>query len=322
MALLPNNITVPHEELGGSPVESIDENGDFTGVRTLICDWDQRQQLAGELLGHVGSGDGVFVLANAFPPHVDGGIGNPARAVAIDEIKPFFEHDLCPSPGEGAPSTSAQAAYSKAQIRVRYRRTVNEEDNGGGGSDEILIEERLDGEHELITLPHRNLAWKTAIGTTSATKACFPVDEMEVPARVIGACVWVVTFHRVRPPLNENFINLLGLISNSTIRSKRYGINFPANTLLYLDFGSTASYNYSDGSTLLSIEARFAFRRNQRVKDGAILGWNGYWRAAASDFDNLVEYEQGTSPGDPGPQCQNDVRYPEGDLSLLGLATI
>lgn len=315
----PPIINVPFEELAGSPVENTDENGEFTGIRTLVCAWDERLQLQRELLGTAPI-SGNFTAPGIWPWHADEGERNPGRAVAIESVEPFFEDQVRDKTGcKGTPGTADQATYDHALIRVRYRRVQLDEDDGGGGGSggEVLVEERLEGEHELLTLPHKQIAWESGFGATPAQKALFPIDDAEVPARVLANAAWVVTLYRVRTPLSINFLNHLGKVNQGAIISKRYGLVFAANTLLYTDFSSQASVNSADGDEIVTMEVRFSYRENKRLLDNAVLGWNGFWRAACSDFDRLVEYEQGQSSG--VPTAGDPILLPTAPFTDLGL---
>lgn len=313
-------ITIEHEELAGSPSESLDAQGSFVAVRRLKCPWASRYDLADQLLGRRDAG-GSIILPHDYPHRP----GFGSRAASVESFEPFDDNVKQAGSCASAPSVNALATYDSAILTVRYEPMTFQKDTGGGGGGQ-LIQERMTGGHELITLPDANLGWESDFGDHAP--ACVPVGEQEVPARVVSYLTWSVSLLRVPRPLSTGFRDMLGHVNTNPLKSLRYGLTFEADTVLYVDFDSEAVVGSSD-DTIINVTLNFLIRRNRRVggdQGAATLGWNGYWRAAASDFDRLKSRAtELISPGMPemGVQAACDVvmEYPSDTLESLGVPT-
>lgn len=304
---LPPSITIDHEELEGSPRESYSEAGDYTGTRELVCSWDSASalinQIMGGAVGGTGNGAAVYTLGQAFPLRADE--TNPPRAVGYS-LEPFGG---CPEDG----GNGRVASYSKAKLTFVYKRGLFEDEQQGGQSD-VLIEETIEPEAEVINVRGKTLGWVTEFGAHA--KACEALDLSEVPGRTITSLGWLLTFHRVTT-FSTAFIDLLGHINSTVVRSRKFDKTFEGKTLLYTAMTATRRF-FSTGEALWTLSTRFSYRRNQRALDGAVLGWNGFWRASADDFDQIAPAT--VSPGAGTRTCGTALSfYPMGDFSAMSV---
>ena len=142
LIVVPNSISVSHEEIAPSPVEDWTEDGEFKATRILKCAWDDRHTLAKELRGYVtrSGNDITMVRSHPYP----GFSGVFCRGVGIVSFAGILN------------GTDPQVAtYDFAVLSASYDSMpdlVDSETN-------VLITESLEPNVEFLTIPNRHLYW-------------------------------------------------------------------------------------------------------------------------------------------------------------------
>ncbi|KKN74294.1 hypothetical protein LCGC14_0392330 [marine sediment metagenome] len=293
MPSVPTTLTIDHEEITGSPQETIDEEGRRV-VRRLKCAWDDRYAFFRELLGltSITDGDtGEQLIVNPDTFDQDDGIVTPLFARSIG-IAPFDDKT------QDADGSGRVAAYAFALMTVEYRTGRFGDDTGGAGTEEspdIVIEESLEPEAENISVERKDLVWESGSREANPGTKRAIIDPIGVPSKLEISLGWIVTYFNVLDPIRDSFFDHLGKINIADIRSQKFGRNWIKNTLLYSSFNAFRTFT-TEGAQSWKLTCRFSRRTRVSARDSAIgggpaplgeLGWNGVWRQEVSDYDAL-----------------------------------
>ncbi|MCX5658584.1 MAG: hypothetical protein NTW19_02545 [Planctomycetota bacterium] len=211
--ITPLPVTVPHEELQGSPRE-MGEETQFRAVRRLKCLWADRLRLFDQLM------TGYLIHLGGSPPLVTR-IGQPyphrAGAYASKvQIDPF---------GSDVQAHQAQpnvAAYRHALLTVDYEPRQFDPARGAGQAGE----ETLSTSAEFLSLPHQGLNW--AVSNAPEHR----LAESEAPTVVQRLLEWTYTFRQVMS-YPHGWLDAAGSVNSAAITSGTLGLSFAAGTLLY-----------------------------------------------------------------------------------------
>ncbi len=225
--VIPNTITVTHEELDGSPVSSLDENGS-SSTRLLKCAWDDRETLQDQILGsrRWEPIDGGPFPGNQGTLTITLAQQNPhstaiQRAMKVG-IKPLAGAIDDPS----SLSTKPKIKYEHAQLTVEYQlinTTTTEE------GERESTQETLRPSAEFITLPGKELYW-------DPTQTELLTDE-DAPGQLVRLMEWVYSIApSIRIP--DETLDLLGKVNDAELVSSEIlttsgPLTFAAETLLY-----------------------------------------------------------------------------------------
>ncbi len=259
MPVQPPAFTITFDEQNGSPTETIDEDGRLV-VRVLKCAWDDRYTLFRELLGKTAvidgdTGEQIITTPDTFAQ--DPFLVTPmfARSIAIEP----FDEKVQDADGDGR-----TAKYNFAQLTVQYRTGRFEDESAGGGGGvieqpDIIIEESLEPEAENISVEASNLIWESASKEANPGAKRAPVDPIGVPSKLEISLGWIVKFLNVSDPIIDPFFDHLGKINDGAVRSRKFGRNFVAKTLLYSSFNAHRTFT-TEGAQSWTITCRFSRR--------------------------------------------------------------
>ena len=256
LTVRPGRLTVSFEELSEpspSPLrESFSPEGGFEVERALKCDWDDRLDLARELLGHVQTvgGQTIYTQPHRYPDF------ETAIADSVS-IAPF---------GRNVSATSGSDPindYESAVLGVHYAVPENQDPTGQG-----LVTESIEGAAEFITVPHEDLHWDNGTG------ALLKADE--APGQLIKMLEWVFVLHHVTNIPSEVF-DLVGRCNSTAITSVVLGKEFGVETLLY-NPPSLRREITTDGVGAWELTFRFTWRPGE---------WNKFPRAGKSVMEHI-----------------------------------
>lgn len=222
------SVTIPYEELDGSPQEKYGDSG-FTATRKLMCSWTSRHTLARQLKGgrQVIGDQQVTIKGATYPWNAVARVAN----VSID--------------GDGKPeSETSTELYEKAILTVDYSIPKFDE--------ETLIEESIEPASEFLTLPVNNLYWgygenKVALGET------------EAPGLLIQMYDWIYTIKAMRNP--PDWIGELeGCVNSKQVKSDTLNRTFAPETLLVGKPNLSRTITTA-GEKAWTVTFRFTYRR-------------------------------------------------------------
>lgn len=259
-----NRMTVPFEELTGSPEEMVTSAWAGSGAtRQLKCLSVNRVALVNELLGY-----NVF-YRRSVSIHLPAPFGRdlPALIATSVVVKPFGK--------VSSVATDARFAdYEYSTIAVTYEWNTKIESRKYGL---ITLRETLQDISDFITLPTKNLYWGTG---GSAEK----ITEGDAPSKINYGLEWTYTITGAHTVPEEIFVPV-GKVNFSSI-STPGGYAFPLGTLLYAAPIVESEVTY--GGTVYRITLRFLQKNNGTVMSPK--GWNWYPRISASGSD--ITYER------------------------------
>ncbi len=227
VVVIPNTITITHEELDGSPISSTDENGSLA-TRLLKCAWDDKETLEEQILGgrrweptegapFPGQQGTLTIILAQQNPHSSA----TQRAKKVS-IKPFAGAINDPA----SRGTNPKIKYEFAQLTVEYRlANTTSTDEGERES----TQETLRPSAEFITLPGKQLFWDD-----SQTEL---LTDEDAPGQLIRMMEWV---YSIAPSIRiaDETLDLLGKVNDAAIESSEIlttsgPLTFAAETLLY-----------------------------------------------------------------------------------------
>jgi len=266
LSIIEPNITVAFEETSDPTPSggSYSDDGTFTDTKIFKCAWDDRFALALQLLGGVSAGGatGVFTLPAAHPDYP------LARVRSIGAMKPF-----------GRPSGSnGYVTWTECMMSVNYSTgsgeyTTDQEDNTP------FLREEFTGSSETISLPGQYF-WNAIGGGVQED----PIPQASAPTQTIRGVSWQLTWLKLAT-LPSGFLSLVGKCNDSGITSRRYGITFAAETLLYGEPVIKTSYN-PDGTYALTATLSLKYRPT---------GWNNFFGKPGDAATANPIYAQGSA---------------------------
>lgn len=276
----PAIVTVPYEELEGSPTAEFTKEG-FNATRILKCAWGQNLLLGQQLKGKITRTGGVInrVLPDRYPS------SDVWAHVASVGIEPLDDDRPMPEGGD-----LTKATYEYARLTLRYSHDVVDQNDTGDTDEDVLIEERISPWVEFLTLPPDGFRWKNASGPV--------LKEEEAPAKKFSGFTWHYSMTFV-PSVPAAVADLVGKVNSDSLTSRKLGFVFPAETLLY-NPPDLHRVTTTEGEKMWSLAYFFQYRKE---------GWNRFWRqdAPAGDKWQRIVKSDGTA-ADP---------YEQGDFTAL-----
>ena len=272
---MPNRLTIPFEELDGSPEERRTSAWAGDGaVRKLKVRSRDRLWLEKQLLGYLevagtknmaGTSDNVLIhLPVPFGPD------RPGLVATSIVTKPFGRV-------AGVPSDTRFANYDYSLMEVTYEVATRLASSVYGF---ITLSETTKDITEFVTLPTKNLYW----GTGGAKEA---IDRFDAPAQVNYGLEWTYTItgaYRVPPHL----FDYVGFTNSRLIYIKHLMMPCYPGTLLYTEPAVVKQETF--GGTIYRITLRFLHKDNGLVGVGLYAGWNWFPRISASGA--AITYER------------------------------
>jgi hypothetical protein len=255
-------LTVSHSEMIESPDENIASDR-ITIVRTLKCSWDNRYQLAQELMGYIQFA-GVTTIIHL--PHryiPTGGYVGELRVSEILGIKGF-----------GAlvenPVSTEYAEYHEALITVKY--TTPDYIPTTGDPAVPLISESIEPTTEFFTYNHKNFYWDSA-----GEK---PMEAFEAPGGIVSMFDWVYTIHRALT-IPQPLLDAVGYTNSKELTSRSLGRTFEKESLV-LRNPSTQREHTSMGITMWQITVRLTYRSKE---------WNKFPDTSDLDAEGNIRWK-------------------------------
>lgn len=265
-------MAIARDEVSGSPRESYGDGG-FKANAEFICKWEERHDLAHEIMGG-GRLVGTTMVRDdpeRYPFFLE--------AFAQDiEIEPLANSKVL----EADPAYPGRCRYEKATVRVTYAvppyRVVL---TGSATQGKDWVTETIEPSAEFITLPGQKCYWDTSQNEELA--------DNEGPGFIVRMMEWCYTRHKLISIPPEIF-TMVGAINETPVKSPTLkGIlptdGFPAKTLLYNPPRITRVV-LADGTTAYDVEMRFSYRTddwNLHRKAGAATASGSYfiWKPQA-----------------------------------------
>lgn len=252
----PYGFSTPCREEDGSPTEQYTDSG-FHATVSLLCDWDQRYNLAGEV--------SAYVLYPRNPSSL-------ARCRNIS-IVPYTK-------SQGNDFTYQWCIYDTAKVTLEYvfdKKSPQTTD---------LYSEELDPTAEHLTLDYRNFRWKTlSPDPKSPGSNVRMLEEGEAPSMLMRGLDYVLTAYNLSS-VPAAALTLIGCVNNAAVTAKYLGMTFAKDTLLWnppsvqrkVQIGSATSLKYT-------ATYRMTFKTT---------GWNKYWNAKNNTWDIIQRWNGST----------------------------
>jgi len=238
-----------NSEQPGSPVETFNPDGSFTGVRTLLIPWQTRFAFINAQLGQ------LYPYSEGLPPSV----GLP---LCISARLKNFGSLLDPVSGD----SSLISDSAGCEVELTY---------GNPGQNVSIppyvhptygnIEESFEPSAEFVTLDHSRFRW-------GATEADDKLEPQEAPGKLLRGADWVLRRTQANA-VSQQLILLPGTSNSEALSAASLGINFAAEQLM---FGTPLIERNVDGT--FTITYRFSIRPN---------GWNKVWRAKTQTWSPI-----------------------------------
>jgi len=239
-------ITVPYERLSGYPREQR-ERGRLVATDRLICNWEDRHELANEILGL------TWPLRQAPQSYRADFPFCMARRVAIEPMGELVRD----TDGHG------RNTYERAILTVEY-----ETPSGGAvqriaPDEQTIIEEELYPSAQVLMAPAHGLYWDDA--------RTIPFTDAEAPLLTLRQLDWQVTVYGM-PVVPAVAIDYMNCVNDSAVVSPTLGVVFEAETVLF--HGARPSRIWTTGGAQ-PWKVVFPFT----IKPS---GWNRFYRRGAA----------------------------------------
>ncbi len=278
-------MTVAFKELAGSPVETYGPEG-LHAERTLLCAWDDREQLVEQLLGdgyeHGGSSRA------AYPDKPD--------IVAIRvRCEPFTDDVVPQTLSELTEGLNRYQGFAKVTVHYELMVAADREELPAIETGTFLTY-RQDVDRETVLLSGDSLTWEDEPAEW--------VPQTAVPTIRIPIVEHHLTWHRVVRPPWQAMRQCVGTVNSGTF------LGAAAETVLC--DGATAEREFlrvsGSADTELAWRISYVFREKAvKTGDGSIVGFNHSYRSLPTNdpgWDRLVD-GAGNRP------------YPSGDFTPL-----
>ena len=261
---IPHRLTVPFEELAGSPEErsTITWAGDGA-TRRLKCFSTNRTFLERELLGYTELIDSNVLIHLPAPFGVD----RPNLIATNVIITPFGRVS-------GVITDIRYANYLHCVLNITYEVATRVLSNRYGF---ITLTEEIRDMSEFVTLPTKGLYWGTGGGKEA-------IEAFDAPGKLNYGLEWIYTISgafRVPPQI----FDYVGKINTVAISMPDIGQTFMPYTLLYAE--PVVVKDMTFGGTIYRITLRFLHKDNGTAASPK--GWNWFPRISASGAE--VTYE-------------------------------
>lgn len=263
---IPHRLTVPFEELDGSPEErSTNAWAGDGATRRLKCLATNRIALERELLGYI-EYFGSNALIHLPAPF---GIDRPNLVATNVVIKPYGKVS-------GVISDTRYANYIYVILDVTYEVATKVLSERYGF---ITLVEELRDLSEFVTLPTKNLYWNTG-GNKEA------IDAFDAPAKIDYNLEWVYTISNAYTVPSQIF-SYVGMVNSTSITNHDASMIFRPGTLLYASPVIIKEMTF--GGIVYRITLRFLHKDNGLVGVGLYAGWNYFPRISASGSTTTYE---------------------------------
>ena len=254
-------MTIAFKELAGSPVETFGPEG-MAAQRSLLCAWDDRQQVVELLLG---DGYQYGGQSRAQYPGKPGVVAMRARCEPlIDDVAPQVLNQL----------TEGLNRYNGfAKVTVDYQLLVpSERDDLPDAETGTFLTYRQDFSSERVRLPAQSLVWQD--------EPDVPVASEAAPSVRIPVIEHHVTWHRVVSPPWEAIRARQGTLNNGAF------LGAPAGTVLLDGVTAAREFLRFDGldKAELGWQIGYVFREKAvKTPDSTSPGWNHAYRSLPAD---------------------------------------
>ncbi len=283
------------EELEGSPLISINEDGTRATRMFRLPGWDLWPAFARELIGRfvLVGGNCTFVRPLAFPGH-DNLIVHALDIAPLDPARPVGGFVGLEAGANRYPSAGAKVT---AQYRTLFDINNLPLPDSPGVPEGTFLTFRADLGAESERVPGRNWVWDIAGEPT------LPDDLNPHVLRPSGA--YTLTWHRVLCPPWDAIRSLRGKINASSF------LNAPAETVLFLGAKVTRQFQFLEEGGFWEISYSFA-ESTKKLRDRTTpVGWNHFFRRATAPGEEnwtLIKAANSAPPERP---------YQAGDFDLL-----
>ena len=285
---IPNRLTVPFEELAGSPEErSAGTWAGDTATRRLKCLSIHRLALGRELLGYteLQGGDAAAGILIRLPAPF--GPDRPTLVATNVVTKPFGRVS-------GVPSDTRFANYEHSILDVAYEVATRVLSTRYGF---VTLSEEIRDVSEFVTLPTKGLYW----GTGGAKEA---ITTGDAPGKINYGTEWLYTisgaFHV--PAQIFDYVGMVNSVEIPAGTTAPQGQVYPPYTLLYASPVVGAEMTFR--GTIYRITLRFLHKDNGTI--AVPKGWNWFPRISAAGA--AVTYERITDGTD------SKIFYPSADF--------
>jgi len=294
-----------YSELHGSPQESWNDGG-YAATRQLICDWNDRHELMGDLYGTVypyiapvsnpayvagttyGAGDLVSYGGFAWKSLQAANTGNQPDIsptwwqYILSGVAYVLGFEAQPySTEEAQLGTGSTTDYEKALVTVYYGRTAS----GGDPTSTAAYSESLEPTAEFLTLDYSEYTWGDDSGAAKA-----PVlKENESPGRLVRGLDYIFTRYN-QTTVPSAALSLVGFVNTAAVTASSLGITFGAQTLLFNPPTISRTVD-ATGVGSWTITYRMTYKPNWQ--GGVEKGWNWFWRAEEDEYQQI--YHKWTS---------------------------
>ena len=262
--------TIPHQELDGYPIERRTIEG-FRATRKLVCAWDQRATLRGDLIGGaVGEGPQVYPYNLAW--------GAVVRSV---EVEPYGGQRKGSVTGLTSPS-SYLATYDKALLTVEYSTPTGRDEpqvDADNPNPSSYFAETFEIGVEHITLDYSKFKWTTADQD---------LEPGEAPTKIVAQGSYTLT-HYYTPYFPDGLDDLPGTVNSGVYTAKQIYKSsgnkktWAAGTMLMLPM-RIETVTDSTGKKSLNITYTMAWRKD---------GWNKFFDAQNGTWDTISKKDGG-----------------------------
>lgn len=266
---IPNRLTIPFEELDGSPEErSAGTWAGDTATRKLKCLSIHRVALERELLGYsslggvpLAGGDALIHLPAPF------GIDRPNLIATNVVTKPFGRV-------RGVSGDTRFANYRHSILDVAFEVATRVLSTRYGF---VALSEEIRDTTEFATMPAKGLYWGTGGGREA-------IAAFDAPGKISHGKEWIYTI-RGAYHIPANIFGYVGKINVSEIASSYTGQTYASGTLLYAS--PTIASEVTFRGTVYNITLRFLHKNNGTFDSPK--GWN--WYPRPSKTGATIDYE-------------------------------
>ncbi len=267
-------------DMDGFPKESGTIN-DFRATRKLRCDWDDRFDVANQILV------GRDHFGELYPYKTSTG----ARAV-----RARYEGLGGLQQGSGG-----LGQYESAIVWIEYEtpRSSSERAAGGPsspGGDFTGIVERFEVTAQQLTLSHEKLVWGPPLNDPNQPEPPFPANpdalkEAEAPAKLIVGMDYVLTRSRLST-VDVDIFRPTGKVNMNDFTLFTFNLHFAPETLLYHGPLVEHAINPRTGRGVFSVTYRLSINGD---------GWNRFWRTKDQFFHRIFNAPVQPVEGQPPP---------------------
>jgi hypothetical protein len=285
-------MTIPFQELEGSPQLTMDRSGGTKGQRIFLCDWTQLNTALADLFPYPWEG---FTELSLFP-----GFGWMLAHTA--KFEPFD-----PSDPDGTGQSENTYTHAGAKITVDYewadwKDGVNDKNspgkdkgptNGEKGTDDnpvtVTWETAIGG--EFLVLPQQGVQWATdpegkAAPPGPVAPGKFDLAENVHCGIVIPTLEHTITWHFCFTPPWDNIRYCVGKVNSNDF------LGAPEGTLL---FAGAEVHREWDQNGTKTCTLKYKFSEKNMGDSDSPKGWNYFFRPETGQFELLVK----KSDGDP-----------------------